>query len=84
MKWEELRQKYPSTWILFEALDAHSNEGGRIVDNISMLDSFLDGDDAFNAYRKLHKKEPQRELYIAHTKKENLEILERKWLGVRL
>lgn len=48
------------------------------------MPSFFDGDDAFNAYRKLHQKEPQRELYIAHTKKENLENLERKWLGVRL
>ncbi len=34
------------------------------------------------AYRDIHKKEPQREQYVAHTKKENLEIQERKWLGV--
>jgi len=37
-----------------------------------MLDSFFDSDAAFNAYRNLHQKEPQRELYIAHTKKDNM------------
>ncbi|MDI3548255.1 MAG: hypothetical protein PWR10_1907 [Halanaerobiales bacterium] len=84
MKWEGLRKKHPDSWVLFEAVQAHSNEGKRIVEDLSVLDIFNDSEEAIKAYRKLHKKEPQRELYVAHTKKENLEIQERKWLGVRV
>jgi hypothetical protein len=84
MKWKGLREKYPDSWVLFEAVQAHSNEGKRIVDDLAVLDTFNDSDDAIRAYRDLHKKDPGRELYVAHTKKQELEIQERKWLGVRI
>ena len=44
---------------------------------MSILDTFNESDEAIKAYRKLHKSEPSRELYVAHTAKENLEIQER-------
>lgn len=84
MKWEGLRNKYPETWVLFEAVEAHSENGKRIMDNISIVDTFNDSESAIKAYRELHKKDPKRELYVANTKKEILEIVERKWLGVRI
>ncbi|MEJ6949977.1 hypothetical protein [Natronospora cellulosivora (SeqCode)] len=84
MKWKGLRQKYPDSWVLFEAVQAHSNDGKRIIDDIAILDTFNNSDEAINAYRDFHKKEPTRELYVAHTKKQKLEIQERKWLGVRI
>ena len=84
MKWEGLRFRYPNTWVLFEAVEAHSQEGKRILDNISVIETFENSDDAIKTYRELHKKDPRRELYVAHTKKEDLEIVERKWLGVRI
>lgn len=84
MKWKGLRVKYPDSWVLFEAVQAHSNEGKRIIDEIAVLDIFDDSDEAIKAYRDFHKKEPKRELYVAHTKKKDLEIEERKWLGVRV
>ena len=84
MNWEGLRKKNPDSWILFEAAKAHSNRGKRIIDDLSILDTFNESNEAIKAYRKLHKSEPSRELYVAHTAKENLEIQERKLLGVRV
>ncbi len=84
MQWQELRSQYPNTWVLFEALEAHSVEGKRIVDRISLLNTYNEGEEALKAYRQYHKTHPDRELYVAHTKREALEILERKWLGIRL
>jgi hypothetical protein len=84
MKWKDIREKYPESWVLFEAVQAHSDEGKRIVDDIAVLDNFTDSNDAMKAYRNIHKKDPGREMYVAHTKKQNLEIQERKWLGVRI
>ena len=31
MKWSNLREHYPNQWVLFEALDAYSQDGKRIV-----------------------------------------------------
>ncbi len=84
MQWKGLREKYPDCWVLFEAVQAHSNEGKRFIDDIAVLDTFNNSDEAIKAYRDFHKKKPRRELYVAHTKKKDLEIVERKWLGVRI
>lgn len=46
MKWKDIREKYPDSWVLFEALQAHSDEGKRIVNDIAVLEQhtflFLD------------------------------------------
>ena len=84
MKWKDIRNEYPDSWILLEAIEAHSVENKRVVDKIAVLDKFNNSDEAMTAYRELHKNNPERELYVAHTKNEDLEIEERKWLGVRV
>jgi hypothetical protein len=83
MKWENIRENYPNQWILFEAINAYSDNGKRIVDEISVLNSFEESKAALFKYRELHTKNPNRELYVAHTIKEQLDIIERKWLGIR-
>lgn len=35
------------------------------------------------AYQKIHQEEPFRELYVLHTDRENPNIIEKKWVGVR-
>ncbi len=35
---------------------------------------------AMEAYSQIHQKSPDRELYVIHTDKETIEILERRWL----
>ena len=34
-------------------------------------------------YMSLHHEEPHRELYVFHTDRQELDILERRWLGIR-
>lgn len=77
MKWIDARQKYPNTWVLFEAIESYSVEGQRIVKDLSIIDAYEDGEEAFQKYAIIHKKEPARELYIFHTKHEELDIKER-------
>ena len=84
MNWETVREHFPDQWILFEAIDAHSVNGRRKVDKIAIINNFDQGKEALDEYKVIHKKEPNRELYVAHTSKTELEIIERKWLGVRV
>ena len=84
MKWKDIRDEYPDSWILLEAIEAHSDQGKRVVDKIAVLDRFNNSDKAMIAYRELHKKNPERELYVAHTKNKNLEIEERTQLSVKI
>jgi hypothetical protein len=78
MNWKDARNKYINTWILFGAIEAHSEDGKRIVDRISVIDSFDESKDALVSYKEIKKKNPERELYVANTKKESLGILERR------
>lgn len=83
MEWEEIRQQYPKQWLLVEAMDAHSESNKRIVDQLSVIDSFDNSDNALRSCRQMHRKLPKRELYVLHTDREKIDISERKWLGIR-
>lgn len=83
MKWEEVRKIYSEKWILFEALEAHSEAGKRIVDDLSVVNVFERGNDALKEYAEKHKKDKNRELYVYNTKNKKLYIEERSWIGVR-
>ena len=83
MQWQEVRNHYPHQWLLLEAIDAHSSEGQRIVEDIAVLETYPDGMTAMNGYRELHRREPHRELYVLHTDRETLDITELRWLGIR-
>jgi hypothetical protein len=83
MKWQEVREQFPEQWLLVEATQAHSEEGKRIVDELNVINTFSDSLDAMHEYGELHQKDPWREYYVFHTKRETLEIRERFWLGIR-
>lgn len=83
MKWIEIRKQYPGQWLLVEAIKARSQEGERILEEISVVDSFADSVAAMQSYMLLHREAPQRELYVLHTNRETLDIKERRWLGIR-
>ena len=83
MDWKNVRQNYPKKWLLVEAIDAHSESGKRILDQLSVLNTFHDSLTAMRSYKELHKKSPQRELYVLHTDRELLDITERRWIGIR-
>ncbi len=81
--WEQVRQAHPHQWVVIEALRSHSNASKRIVDAIEVIDTFDDSEKALREYLRLHKQDRSKELYVAHTDKEALDITEQKWLGIR-
>lgn len=84
MEWNEIRRTYPHRWLLVEALEAHSQSGKRILDELAVVDSFPDGLAAMKGYKELHHRAPNRELYVLHTDREDLDIGELSWLGLRV
>ena len=83
MQWQEIRQHYPQQWLLLEAIKAHSEADKRILDQLAVVSTFPDSASALNGYTQLHREAPERELYVFHTSRETLEIVERRWLGIR-
>ena len=83
MQWSEIRRHYPDEWLLIEAIEARSENGHRILDDIAVVASFPDSVAAMKRYTSLHHEAPHRELYVCHTQRQELEIRERRWLGIR-
>ncbi|HEY6321086.1 MAG TPA: hypothetical protein VJA16_05980 [Thermoanaerobaculia bacterium] len=83
MKWPEVRSRFPHQWLVIEALDARSELGKRLLEELAVVNQCPDGESAMRAYLSLHRQAPERELYVLHTDRENLEITEQSWLGIR-
>lgn len=76
MQWTEARHRYPSQWLLIEAIDARSTGDRRQVDDLAVLDRFADSPAAWRRYQELHRQQPARELYILHTDRVDPDIHE--------
>ncbi len=83
MPWPEIRERYPHQWLLLEATEAHSSEGHRILEGLTVLETCPDGLSAMRKYGEIHAQEPHRELYVLHTERETVEIEEVHWAGIR-
>ncbi len=83
MKWTEIRDHYPHQWLLVEAIEAYSEAGKRILEDLAVVNTFSDSTAAMRGYLKLHREAPARELLVLHTDREELEVTERRWLGIR-
>lgn len=81
--WEEIRRQFPRQWLLVEALAAHSSDGKRILNAIAVLDALHEAGAAMKSYQEVHRRSPQRELYVVHTDRKALDITEVNWLGIR-
>lgn len=83
MTWKQVREAYPQTWLLFEATQAHSEGKQRIVEQVAVVETFPTSQPALQKYRELHRADNARELYVAHTSREDLAIIETNWAGIR-
>lgn len=83
MRWRQAREQFPDSWLLIEAISARSDQDRREVDELAVVGTFVDSAEAMRRYLELHRAEPQRELYVAHSSREELEIEERRWVGAR-
>ena len=84
MRCEEIRGQYPEQWLLLEAIAAHSENHQRILDQLGVIKVYPDSQSAMREYAQLHHRDPQRELYVLHTSRENIVIPERYRFGVRI
>ncbi len=83
MKWSEARTSYPNKWLLFEAIEAYSKDGQRIVEELAIINIYDEGKYALKEYSERHIKDKSKEMYVVHTSNEELKIEERNWIGVR-
>ncbi|MFQ5615938.1 MAG: hypothetical protein ACE5GO_05705 [Anaerolineales bacterium] len=83
MKWQKIREHFPDQWLLVEATKAYSEGGKRIVEDLIVIDTCPDSLSAMRSYGKLHRENPWSEYYVLHTDREELDIRERFWLGIR-
>lgn len=83
MDWREVRERYPRQWLLVEAIEARSEGEKRVLEDLAVVQSFPDAKAAMDGYKELHRRDPQRELYVLHTDRDRLDISEVRWLGLR-
>jgi hypothetical protein len=83
MTWNDLKKVYHDKWLIIEAIEAHTQVDKRILDNIAVVDSFQNNNEALMSYVKLHRKHREKELYVVHTSRVELDIIEQRWIGVR-
>lgn len=83
MNWKQVRATYPKKWLLIEAIKAHTKSDQRILDQIAVLGAFPTSKTALQKYARIHHEAPMRELYVFHTSREKLQVVERRWVGVR-
>jgi hypothetical protein len=84
MRWTQVRETYPEQWLVIEALEAHTADSQRWLDQIAVVESCPNGAVAMQNYRRLHQQYPWREFYFVHTGREALDIRERQWVGIRM
>lgn len=83
MTWTDIRRQFPHQWLLVEALQARSIRGKRQLDELAVVDACQDGETALRTYLKIHRDAPGRELYVLHSDREQPDIAERFWQGLR-
>ncbi|HEY0829013.1 MAG TPA: hypothetical protein VGE40_13020 [Bacilli bacterium] len=83
MTWNEIKQKYVDKWLLIEAITTRTENGRRHLEQMSVIREFSESSSAFNMYKQLHQEQPIRELYVFHTSREELEVVEQSFIGVR-
>lgn len=74
MEWQSLREHYPQQWLLLEAIKAHSQLNQRILEQLAVLGAFSDSISAMRSYAELHREAPERELYVFHTSRPELDV----------
>jgi hypothetical protein len=66
MRWKEVREQYPEQWLVIEALEAHTEDDRRRLEQMAVVQVCLDGAAAYQRYCELHREYPACEFYFAH------------------
>jgi hypothetical protein len=83
MRWEEVREQYPNRFVLVEAIKASSKDRIRTIEKMAVIKGYEDSKAAWNGYKEHHREDSKRELYIFHTSKDKIEVMEGYFTGTR-
>ncbi|MBE9916035.1 hypothetical protein G8C92_18635 [Paenibacillus donghaensis] len=83
MKWGEITELHPGRFVLVEAIKASSNNRMRQLEDMSVIQDYDNPQDAWSGYKHLHKLHPTRELYVFHTSRSDVEVVEEFFSGIR-
>lgn len=82
MKWDEVRKRYPNSGVLVEALSAYSKENKRIITEMLVLEESNSPHVLWGKYKQLRSKYSNKEIYIFHTSKNQIEVEEQPFLRI--
>lgn len=77
MRWDEVKERFPNEWVVFEATKAYSKEGQRFIEEMSVIDSYGDSTQALKRYSELHQEAPHKEYCFFHTSRSEVVARER-------
>ncbi len=83
MQWADVRRHFPHQWVVIEAISAYTEGDRRMIDELSVVDTYPDGQAAWNGYSALHQQFSRREFYPVHTDREDLEIRDTRWSSIK-
>ncbi|CAH8769285.1 hypothetical protein [Paenibacillus dendritiformis] len=83
MKWGEITETLPDRFVLVEAIKATSNNQMRYLEDLAVIQDYDNPQEAWNGYKHFHKLHPSRELYVFHTSRTDVEIVEEFFSGIR-
>ncbi|MBU7315296.1 hypothetical protein [Paenibacillus oleatilyticus] len=76
MRWSEVCSRYPSRFVLVEALKAISSNRMRTIEEMTVVEEYDNPVLAWAGYKRHRKENPERELYVFHTSKQEIEVIE--------
>lgn len=78
MKWEEVRQTYPNTFVKIQVLQSHTEGNVRYIDDMAVIKVFNDNKEAT---RELVRAKD--DIVVYHTAKENIKLEIKDIFGYR-
>jgi hypothetical protein len=81
MVWDLVREQFPDKLVLVEALSTTSMNIIRTVEEMTIISTFDDNTSVWNGYKKTHKENPEKEIYVFHNSKVRPEVVEKFFIG---
>ncbi|MCZ8519869.1 hypothetical protein [Paenibacillus caseinilyticus] len=83
MKWADICSRYPSRFVLVEAIKVVSNHRQRTLEEMTVVAEYDNPMSAWDGYKAHHRQSPEREFYVFHTSRSELKVIEESFRGIR-
>ncbi|MFK9095340.1 hypothetical protein [Bacillus salipaludis] len=82
-EWSEVRQHFSERCVLVKAIKSETRGKERVIEEMSVIDDFENGNGVWKVYKKHYAENQSRELYIFHTNNEAIKVIEQPCIGGR-